>query len=525
MKRDWTSRTSILLVGAILVLLNLIGLNLFARLDLTDDDVYSLSPASIRVVEQLEDPVTFKVFFTPDLPAPYSSTRRFLRDKLDDYRAYGGQKVQYTFVDPASDAELQEEADRYGIPPVQIQVIENDNLQIKNAYMGLAILYGGEREIIPVVEDLSTLEYDITSALIKLTRERTPIVGFLTGHGEPVLAQDMPALDRALRRNYDVRRVALEDSVLTPRPDVLLVVAPEDSLPEAHLRALDAYLMDGGKAGFLVNRVAADLQMGQATELTTGLEGLLETYGIRVAPNLVMDRQSSSLTVQRSLGGFIVQQAIEYPFLPVVTRFNPDHPMVNRLREVALYYASAIDTSAAVPEGVVCDPLLLSSPQSSLQEGFFFIQPMPNQPIPPLRDGPYVLAAACTGTFPSAYEPGRTSAPTRLAVVGDGDFVNARLMGSEMPGNVSFVLNMVDWLAQDDDLLAIRTKTIAPRPLLPVSEAVRPWIKYANMLGPVLLVLLFGLFRWRSRRQRARRLAATFRPLTARQEEAIPTEV
>ena len=70
MKRDWTSRSFILLLGLILVVINLIGLNLFIRTDLTDDGVYSLSDASIDLVEGLDDPVTVTAFFTADLPAP-----------------------------------------------------------------------------------------------------------------------------------------------------------------------------------------------------------------------------------------------------------------------------------------------------------------------------------------------------------------------------------------------------------------------------------------------------------------------
>jgi len=217
MKRDWTTRSSLLLVGLILIVVNVIGVSLFARIDLTDDDVYSLSDASIQLVRELEDPLTFKAYFTDNLPAPYGTNRRFLKDKLDDYRAYGGNKVQYQFIDPAEE-EAEEDARRLRIPPVQIQVIERDNVQLQNAYMGLAIEYGGERETIPVVEDLSTLEYDITSAVRRLTRDELPVVGFLSGHGEPSVFQEMGTLRQALARNYDVRSITISDSVLDPDP-------------------------------------------------------------------------------------------------------------------------------------------------------------------------------------------------------------------------------------------------------------------------------------------------------------------
>ena len=116
-------------------------------------------------------------------------------------------------------------------------------------------------------------------------------------------------------------------------------------------------------------------------------------------------------------------------------------------------------------------------------------------------DGPFVISAAYRGEFPSAYEQGRSSVSTRMAIVGDGDFLNESIIGP-VPGNGDFALNLVDWLVQDEALLSIRTKTIAPRALNEISAGLRPWIKYGNMIGPVLIVVLFGLIRWRTRRNR-----------------------
>jgi ABC-type uncharacterized transport system involved in gliding motility auxiliary subunit len=370
--------------------------------------------------------------------------------------------------------------------------------------MGVALQYEDKREVIPVVQDLSTLEYDLTSAMRRLTQEDKPIAGFLGGHGEPNPAQDMRTLYQGLGRNYDVRTVTVRDGQLEPRPDVLLVVAPTDTLPEADLRALDDYVMDGGRLAVLLNRVQANLQMGQAREQHVGLEPLLNTYGAAVAPNLVMDEQSSVVSVQRQQGFFTVAQQIEYPLFPVATRFSTDNLMVNRLGDVMFYYVSAIDTAQALPEGVTMEPLIFSSDRSGVQEGFFMLQP---SPVPqPLTEGPYPLAAAYTGTFPSAYEAERTSPSTRLVVVGDGDFINEAVVGA-IPGNVEFGLNMVDWLVQDDALLAIRAKKVEPRPLRPVAESTRPWIKYGVMVGPLLLVILFGILRWRQRKNREIMLA------------------
>ena len=499
MKRDFSTQTTLLLAAAILVVVNLIGLNIFGRLDLTDDRVYSLSRASKDIVQNLEDPVTITAFFTADLPAQFASNRRFLKDKLDDYRAYGGQNVEYQFIDPGDDEELRGEAGRLGIPPVQIQVVESDNVQLKNAYMGVAVEYENNRETIPVVQDLSRLEYDLTSSIRRLTRSEKPLAGFWSGHGEPDPMQNMPTLQQNLSTNYDVQIVTGEDLTGTNRPDVLLIVAPADTIPESDLQALDAYIMEGGRVGFLLNRVAANLQAGQAVELNIGIEPLLANYGIVLAPNLIMDEESSVVTVQQRQGFFNISQQIQYPLFPVASRFNSENLMVNRLQDLMFYFVSSLDTTAALPSGVTLEPLIYSSPQSGLQQGFFMLQP--TQTTATLSGGPYLLGAAYTGSFPSAYTPGTTSVPTRLVVIGDGDFINESIVPAR-GSNAQFGLNLVDWLAKDEALLTIRSKSIAPRTLRDVSEGMRPVIKYSTMFGPLLIVVLFGLERLRRRRAR-----------------------
>jgi hypothetical protein len=212
-----------------------------------------------------------------------------------------------------------------------------------------------------------------------------------------------------------------------------------------------------------------------------------------------MDRQSSPISVQRQQGFFTFSQQIEYPFFPIANSFNPDNMMVSRLRDVMFYYVSAVDTSVALPEGVTREPLVYSSNQSALQQGFYMIQPSPQ--AFPMEDGPFLLAAAYSGAFPSAFEPERTGIPGRIVLVGDGDFLNESVVGP-IQGNVTFGLNMIDWLVQDDALLSIRSKSIAPRALDPVPDGIRPLVKYGTMFGPVLLIVLFGMVRWRSRKNR-----------------------
>jgi len=128
----------------VIVLINVAGVSLFYRVDLTSNKLYSLSTASQKVVKTLSEPLTVKIFFTKNLPAPHNNTERYLHDLMEEYASYSNKFFNYRFYDVSSkDAGLTEAADKnrkiaqdYGISPVQIRIIENDELQFKQAYIG-----------------------------------------------------------------------------------------------------------------------------------------------------------------------------------------------------------------------------------------------------------------------------------------------------------------------------------------------------------------------------------------------------
>jgi ABC-type uncharacterized transport system involved in gliding motility auxiliary subunit len=176
-----------LLILSILVLINILGLRFFHRFDLTENRMFTLSEASKSLIKSLDDKFTVKAYFTSDLPPEYANNRRELKDLLDEYRAYGGGNFQYEFIDPGKKEELEQEAQKYGIPPVQVQVLKEDKLQIEKAYMGMVFLFGDKQERVPVIQSTSNLEYEISSAVKKMTSAELKKIGFLTGHGETTL--------------------------------------------------------------------------------------------------------------------------------------------------------------------------------------------------------------------------------------------------------------------------------------------------------------------------------------------------
>ena len=168
----------------VVVLINMVGLTLFFRVDLTANHVYSLSRVSREVVSSLSEPLTINVFFTKDLPAPHNGTERYLRDLLEEYALNGNRYFNYRFynVSPESESvnpdarENQALAKNYGIHPVQIQAIEEDEVKFKRAYMGLVLIHGDVIERIPALTSTEGLEYKLTTAIQKLSNKTSALL-------------------------------------------------------------------------------------------------------------------------------------------------------------------------------------------------------------------------------------------------------------------------------------------------------------------------------------------------------------
>jgi len=161
------------------VLINVAGITLSSRLDLTENKIYSISKASQRVVSTLSEPLTIKVFFSKDLPAPHNNTERYLHDLLEEYSIHANRYFNYRFYNVSLDEggikegtdENQEAASNYGIHPVQIQNIEKDEVKFQKAYMGLVIIHGDMIERIPTITTTDGLEYKLTTSIQKLNNK------------------------------------------------------------------------------------------------------------------------------------------------------------------------------------------------------------------------------------------------------------------------------------------------------------------------------------------------------------------
>jgi ABC-type uncharacterized transport system involved in gliding motility auxiliary subunit len=170
---------------AVVILVNVAGQTLFLRSDLTSNGIYSLSEASRDAVGNLSEPLTINVFFTSNLPAPHNNTERYLRDLLEEYSVHSNRYFNYRFYDVSTEEgglgedekRNQQLARDFGIQPVQIQDVEQDEVKFKRAYMGMVFIHGDVVDRIPAITSTDGLEYTITSKIEMMNNKISALVG------------------------------------------------------------------------------------------------------------------------------------------------------------------------------------------------------------------------------------------------------------------------------------------------------------------------------------------------------------
>ena len=498
----------VLLVLGILILVNFISVRLFSRMDLTKAGVYTLSEASKNLVRTLDDRVTVKAYFTEDLPSPYNNNRLQVLDLLKEYKAYAKGNLHFEFINPEGEKN-ERDAQQAGIPPVEVQIVKEDKFEVKRAFLGLVLLYEDKKELLPVVQNLGSLEYDISAAIKRLTSRAKKRIGLTTGHQEPEVTS-MQKANQDVSAQYEVVPVDLGSSIAPIPQDLaaLLVIAPQTKFSDSAKFQIDQYIMHGGKVAFLLNKVNASLQQRSTQPLDLGLEYMLENYGIRINSDLVRDAQCANVTVMQQQGQFQMQSQIPFPYLPNAANVNRSNPIVKDLQGLIFYFVSSLDTSLAAPKGLKAEVLVRSSSHSGRQTGNFMIDPLhrytqdefseSNIPMAAVVSGSFKSYFSATGGIANALVPQATKSPeTRIVVVGDGDFMKDDFAGGR--GNLTFFINIIDFLADDAGLITIRSKNVVQPPLDQISDGTKKLLKYGDLILPPVLVIAYGLFRWRRR--------------------------
>jgi len=493
-------RLGTVLLAAAMIVVNLFGRHIGGRIDLTPGRSYTLAPATKRILGALPDLVTIKLFATSALPPQVAFLKRDLDDLLRDYRAAGRGRVKVVVQDPSADSAVLREARTLGIPPVQFNVLGKAELQVKEGYLGLAVRYADGVKTIPFVQQTNDLEYRLTSDIRSLTTTNKPAIGFgeiTDAQTPPQMRRSFEALRQQLERTYTVHAVALSDSAIPPDTKAVIFAGTPDSLRGAQAANLNAFLDRGGSLLLMASGMERSPQGPFSFSRPVGWNELLKPYGVSIGSDMVYDLASNArVAIQAQFG----QVLLPYPFWiqAASTRASPVNAEIDA---VLLPWPSSLDTTKA-PKGTVT-PLLVTSRAGGVQETTALLDPSREFRRDSLR--PRLLAAQLAPATQGAASATRG----RLVVVGSPDFGSDRY-AQNSPDNIVFVQNAVDWLAQDEALIAIRSKNRTPPPLAFASATTHDVVKYGNIIGVPVLLIVFGALRLWRRRQITRQV---YRPL------------
>ena len=507
----------ILIMIGILAVVNYISSRHFKRIDLTEGKIYSISNSTKKTLANLTDIVNIKVYFSENLPPQLATLDRQVKDILDEYRAYSNDKLKIEFIDPASDPGLEQRMRFIGIPKVQLNIFQKDQAQLTNVYLGMVVLYEDKKETIPVIQDTKNLEYELTSSIIKAIRKEPKTVAFLISESEEEFNGKTTKVRGDLSKQYTITTINLKDEEKIPDSVNTLIVTGPENTTERTQYEIDQFLMKGGKAIFLIDTVKLDQKnMLQTEPVNHQMDDMLKHYGIKVNNDLALDKYSANVGFNRGFFNF----RIPYPYWPKAINQNmsQENPIVNKLSSITFPWTSSIELLEGRLKVLDAQGTVLAKTSSHgwINKGNFNLDPGQKFQTPPSDMKHIPLTAIISGKFKSFFEnksiPSKTSEAkkevkndqgkeemikegplTHILVAGNSRMITDSYYQSRENG--VFFLNSVDWLTMGEDLIGIRSREKTDYPIMATESPQRATIRYLNIFGVSVILILFGLIK------------------------------
>ena len=563
------------LLAAVLVLLNFIGSMLYFKLDMTKDQRYSLAQSTVNFLsdkKNFENRISIQIYLDGNMPSELKNFQNALKDKLKDFKRIAGTRVEFLFTDPNVGTEDEINALRSqlydrgkGILPLEILYLKDGTQSQMLLFPGALLSYSvngitkeGVVQLLPgtqpgrpyaleqmteIIENaLNNLEYNLLSAMRRLTQTSKPTIAFLQGHGELNPAETMRA--RALiSPYYQIKDIALNDSIAALQDvDGLIVADPQTPFSQKDLYLIDQFVMRGGKLLCFMNTLALNEDTLNATGMTHTsrknllLDRLLFDYGIKIKENYVLDANCAPKIVPFAETAFL-------PWFYHMLATPSLHPMTRNVDPISLKYANEIEFVQVAKAQLT--PILTSS-SNAIPSG---LQPLVNLALPlnygknpKLVDNPddeinkLCVAGLSEGFYQSHFKNRivaefanskdanyleESQKETKILVVGNGSFirnsydsildpkkinsylyrpiainelkVDAELAQRRIPivfGNQELFQNMVDYMMGDNSVLDIRSRQIDIKEI--DKEKIKSaalFYKSINMLTPLLVIL------------------------------------
>ncbi|MCD6555897.1 MAG: gliding motility-associated ABC transporter substrate-binding protein GldG [Bacteroidales bacterium] len=526
----------------------------FLRFDLTSEGRYTLSKYTKNILENLNDKIYVKVYLTGEgLPITLKNYKRNIKEELDEFKVFAGENLDYEFIDPSESKDKEVRFGLYksltdkGLLPIETsEVTEDGKTSTKMVFPGALISYKGKEIAVNLLKSaagsapeseenvnnsVQSLEYELTNAVQKLSRDKKPEIAFIEGHGELNEYQLMD-ISTVLSEYYTVKT-----GKLGGRPGILdefkavIIAKPMQKFSEQDKFVIDQYLMKGGNVMWLLDGTDTNLDSLFITSSTialpqdNNLDDMLFQYGVRVNKNLLLDKFSSAIgiTMQGPDGKPYIKNYPWYYF-PVIVSDNK-HVISKYLNYIKTEFVSTIDTVGYNKN--VKKTVLLKSSEYTMNDPIparISLEQVNHMPADnEMHGGRKNLAVLSEGKFTSIFKNRpiekyfpdlrssdviEESKPAKMIVISDGDIIRNEVSQDGKPypigfdrftrhvfkGNKELILNAVNYLCDDGGLMTIRSRELKMRLLNhdKVSKN-RFFIQLINVLLPVLLILIFGM--------------------------------
>jgi gliding-associated putative ABC transporter substrate-binding component GldG len=519
-------RKELVLTALTLLVVLLIGLNgsrFFTRIDLTENNIYTISDVSKNLFREIEGKVRIS-YYVSDKLRQVTTVPETIEDLLREYSAYGRGKIHLRTVDP-SGQEVQQKIEELGIYPRQIEVVEDNQKTYAEIYSGILVQYRDRNEVIPLALRLETLEYDLTSAIRRVLDPGEKQIAVLVSHPERTVENSYSLFRRHLSRRYRISPFGGNEAI--PEGSDLLVVFGAAGMETETVRRIDEYVARGGRVLFAVEGVDVNVfgsLEAEKLDESNPLLDLLSEYGVRVERSLLLDAFARRFRIPRSSSLGTSWEILDpYPHWMRIRSSGAavSHPISARFGGLDLLWASPLEYEES--EELRIERLLSSSTRSWIMDSPFRTNPYRSSSFYPegagrgaesgdraageFGGGPFDVALALEGRVDHPYAETAADEKSRMVVIGDSDFASDFIRYSDSMYNLDFTENCIDWLALNEDMMQIRTRNVRHQGLdrMPRDRAELQYgfSRFINLVLVPLLIVGFGLVRRFIRRRRS----------------------
>ncbi|MFT4015822.1 MAG: gliding motility-associated ABC transporter substrate-binding protein GldG [Agriterribacter sp.] len=555
MKKLIQSKYSWLLVLAAIVLVNYIASQIHTRVDLTSEKRYTISNATRSLLKSLDEPATITVLLDGDLPAGFKKLQGSTRDMLQEFREIAGNNIQYYFRRPGDNLNdtakfiLIDSLQRMGINAtnVRAQTKKGEGEEQRLVYPGIIIEYKDRVAAVDLLKGQSSvdgisslnnaealLEYKLANTLDKVMQDSVPVVGYLTGNGEPLNYEVYDLIENTIKPNYGFSMLPIDSVPVIPGFfHAMLIVKPKLGFTESQKLKIDQYVMRGGKVFWLVDKLFAtqdSLRRSEgsfiAFDIGLNLDDILFKYGVRINSDIVQDLNCTEIPqVVGMIGDRPQMQLMPWAYFPLLSS-NNNNPVAKNLDYVLSQFPQSIDTVKA--QGINKTILLATSPNARIvstpakvelnsvkNEEDLKTFTSANVPVAVLLEGQFnslytnrISAAtkdSLSGMYKAPFLPAAVEA-NKMIVVSDGDIVTNVVSQQKGPlqmgqneytgytyANKEFFLNCMEYLIGNPGILETRGKDYTLRLLdkKKVEESRSTW-QMINLVLPSACIILFA---------------------------------